>query len=168
MRRRFLHRRMGGFSLVELMVVVGIVAILAAFAAPNMRDMVRKQRVRTTSFDVFSSLTLARSEAIKRNVSVTMTPTGGSWAAGWKVAADLAASGDANGVELRRQGSVSSVTMSGPASVTYNGTGRLAAAVAPFQMTADVSGAQEGGATTTSRCVSVDLSGRPVSKIGAC
>lgn len=158
---------MGGFSIVELMVVVGIVAILAAFAAPNMGAMIRTQRVRSTSFDVFSSLTLARSEAIKRNVSVTMKPTGGSWATGWKVAADLAASGDANGVELRKQGSVSSVTMSGPASVTYNGTGRLAGAVTPFQMTADVSDSQST-TTTLSRCVSVDLSGRPVSKIGAC
>lgn len=150
-------KRMGGFSIVELMVVVGIVALLAAFAAPNMGAMIRTQRVRSTAFDIFSSLTLARSEAIKRNTNVTMSPNG-SWTAGWTVT-------DANGNELRRQGSVDAIAVAGPPLVTYNGSGRLTGGVVPFQLTADVSGSQQGALF---RCVSIDLSGRPVSKAEAC
>jgi len=165
-----LAKRMTGFSIIELMVVVAIIGLLAAIAAPNLGGMVRKQRVRSASFDVFSSLTLARSEAVKRNVAVTMTPTGGNWAMGWTVA-------DANGIQLRSQGRVDTlkydgspagmITIAGPASATYSGTGRLAAAVVPFELTANISDAQELTATAV-RCVSVDLSGRPVSKTCAC
>ena len=143
-----------GFSIIELMVVVTILGIIAAIAAPNMGIMIRTQRVRSNAFDVFSSLTLARSEAVKRNVAVTMTPTGGDWAQGWTVA-------DANGNVLRQQGKIDSVTVTGPASVTYNGTGRLAAAVVNFVLTAP-----DVDATTGYRCIGIDLSGRPASKVG--
>ena len=150
-----LPRRSGGFTAIELMVVVALVAILTAIAAPYMGQMVRTQRLRTTSFDVFSSLTLARSEAIKRNVSVTMTPVGGDWAKGWTIT-------DANGNLLKTQGSVDTVTIAGPANAVFNGTGRLGAAIVPFDLDAVV------GSSTLHRCVSVDLSGRPVSKEAAC
>jgi type IV fimbrial biogenesis protein FimT len=161
---------MAGFSIIELMVVVAIIGLLAAIAAPNLGGMVRKQRVRAASFDVFSSLTLARSEAVKRNAAVTMTPAGGDWARGWTIT-------DANGTVLRNQGLIDTlkpdgslagmITIAGPASATYSGTGRLAAAVAPFQLSANISDAQELTATAV-RCVSIDLSGRPTSKACAC
>ena len=144
-----------GFTAIELMVVVAILAILTAFAAPYMGQMVRSQRLRTTSFDVFSSLTLARSEAIKRNVSVTMAPVGGDWAKGWTIT-------DANGNVLKQQGAVDQITIAGPLNAVFTGTGRLGAAIVPFGLDAVV------GSTTMHRCVSVDLSGRPVSKEAAC
>ena len=70
------RRAVRGFTAVELMIVVVIVAILTAMAGPWMGQMVRTQRLRTASFDVLASLQLARSEAIKRNLSVTMAPVG--------------------------------------------------------------------------------------------
>jgi len=144
-----------GFTAIELMVVVAIVAILTAFAAPYMGQMIRKQALRTTSFDVFSSLTLARSEAIKRNVSVTMAPVGADWAKGWTVT-------DANGNVLRTQGSVDNLAIAGPVNVVFTGTGRLSVGILPFSIDTMI------GSNTVYRCVSVDLSGRPVSKESAC
>jgi len=76
-----------GFTITELLIVVTIAGILMAAALPAYNDFVRNQRVKTASFDVFSSLVYARSEAVTRNASVTVTPTSGttSWASGWTV-----------------------------------------------------------------------------------
>lgn len=145
-----------GFTMVEMLVVLAILAVLAAIAAPNMGAMIRTQRVKTASFDVFSGLVLARSEALKRNTSVTVAPVGGSWASGWTVT-------DSNGNTLRKQSGFTTVSITGPATVVFTGSGRLSGGSSPqFSLTApDV-------ATENQRCVKVDLSGRPVSSQGAC
>lgn len=148
--------RARGFTMIEMLVVVVILAVLAAIAAPNMGAMIRTQRVKTASFDVFSGLVLARSEALKRNTSVTVAPVGGSWASGWTVT-------DSNGNTLRKQSGFTTVSITGPATVVFTGSGRLSGGSSPqFSLTApDV-------ATENQRCVKVDLSGRPVSSQGAC
>ncbi len=142
--------------MIEMLVVLIILAVLAAIAAPNMGQMIRTQRVKTASFDVFSTLTLARGEAIKRNVSVTITPTDGNWAHGWTIT-------DAYANVVRTQASYSNVTISGPGTVVYTGSGRITGGVPPqFSLSAsDV-------ASFNQRCIRVDLSGRPVSMEGAC
>jgi len=156
MRPRRLRSRSAGFNVVELMIVVFIVAVLAAVAGPDMARMVRTQRIKTSAFDVMASLTLARSEAIKRNLLVTITPTGGNWANGWQIT-------DSNNNVVKDQGELSSVTVVGPAALSYASNGRLAGGAAPlFNLSAsDV-------AAGSLRCIRVDLSGRPVAREGAC
>src|SRR5512133_2253989 len=74
-----------GFTLVELLVTLAVAGILASLAMPSYREFVANQRIKTASFDLMSSLTLARSEAIKRAAQVTVAPAGGTWANGWSV-----------------------------------------------------------------------------------
>jgi type IV fimbrial biogenesis protein FimT len=157
MRPISMPRAVRGFTAVELMIVVVIVAILTAMAGPWMGHMVRAQRLRTASFDVLASLQLARSEAIKRNLAVTMAPIGANWATGWTIT-------DANANLLKRQGSTDTTTITGPTTVVFNGTGRLNGAVAPFSLVSDVG----SGQGVQYRCITVDLSGRAVSKEAAC
>lgn len=157
MRRRARPR---GFTLTELMIVVTVMAVLMAVALPNFTIFVRNQRVKTASFDVFSSLVFARSEAVTRNAAVTMAPvTAGTWTSGWTVTWT-----DSGGVVtvLRSQDAIPNITFTtGPASVVYAGSGRLSAAVDAFELTA-------AGSGITTRCISIDLSGRPVTKAAAC
>jgi len=154
-RRSGSPRKEAGFTIVELMIVVTIVVILGTLAAPSMILMIRNQRVKTASFDTFAGLVLARSEAIKRNTNVTITPTGSNWAAGWTTT-------DSNGNVVARQDPLTDVTLTGPATVTFNGLGRLTGTVtALFILTSTNLDASQ------QRCINIDPSGRPVSKQGA-
>ena len=155
------RHRMQGFTAVELMIVVLIVGILTALAAPNMAAMVRNQRVKTAAFDLNASLVFARSEALKRNVAVTITPTAAAdWTRGWTIT-------DANNTVLKQEQdrnlNANELVFTGPAAVTYARNGRLNAALAtPFSLSAPKV------PTDKHRCITLDLSGRPSTKEGAC
>ncbi len=86
-----------GFTLIELMVTVSVAAILLAVGVPNFSDMVKNNRMATTANELVGALNLARSEAIKRGVRVTVCKsaggatctTSGNWEQGWIVFTDL-------------------------------------------------------------------------------
>jgi type IV fimbrial biogenesis protein FimT len=61
-----------GFTLIELMVVLGIVAVIVSFAAPSYETMTRSMRMRNAANDLLSAMAYARSEAIRRNAPVTV------------------------------------------------------------------------------------------------
>lgn len=65
------HRVTGaGFSLIELMVGVSILAVLLALALPSFSEWIRNNQVRMMAESLREGLQLARSEAIKRNTRV--------------------------------------------------------------------------------------------------
>ena len=87
------HPWQPGFSLVELMVVVAVLALLAAIAGPSMARLVDSTRLTAFSNDLLAAMYLARSEAIKRNeravlckasTAVACSDSGG-WEQGWLV-----------------------------------------------------------------------------------
>ncbi|PSB36848.1 transcriptional regulator [filamentous cyanobacterium Phorm 46] len=63
----------GGFTLLEVLIIVLILGIFASIAAPSWLGFINRQRVRTVNDRVFQSLRLAQSEAkrTKRDVTVT-------------------------------------------------------------------------------------------------
>lgn len=61
-----------GFTLVELMVVIAIVAILASLAAPSWQAMIVRNNIRTAVNDLAGSLQFARSEAVRLNSAITV------------------------------------------------------------------------------------------------
>lgn len=154
-------RRSGlrGFTMVELMVVVGVLAILAGLAVPSFTKLIEGQKIKTAASDLNSSLSRARSEAVKRNKSVTLAPlTGSDWLSGWAIADP-----DNAGASVEVHSPVPGLVVSGPASVTYQSSGRLGGGAG---VSFDI-GTLDAAASAR-RCVAIDLSGRPYVKAGAC
>lgn len=55
-----------GFTLIELMIVVAVVAVILTLAAPSFRDMILMQRLKGINAQLVSDLAFARGEAISR------------------------------------------------------------------------------------------------------
>jgi type IV fimbrial biogenesis protein FimT len=155
-----------GFTVIELIIVVAILVILISIAGPDLRNLIVATRIKNTSFDVFSTLTHARSEAVTRNTTVTITPSG-TWAGGWTISCNDATSckdpvTNTPPLVIRSHGAYSGVTISGgPSSISFNGMGR---ANTDVSFTIDAPGAS----AKSKRCVTISTSGRPATKEGAC
>lgn len=86
-----------GFTLIELLVTISIAVILATVAIPSFQSFYRDNRLGSQSNDLIASLNLAKSEAIRRGVWVTVCPaasatacgTSGDWNQGWIVFANI-------------------------------------------------------------------------------
>lgn len=64
--------RQGGLTLVELLVVVSLLGVLLALAAPSMRELLAAQRVRSIHAALQTDLAFARSETLRRNDDVVI------------------------------------------------------------------------------------------------
>lgn len=153
--RTIAFRAHAGFTMIEMLVAMGVLAILIAFAGPALSGMASSQQVRGASYDIYSTMTHARSEALTRNASVTVAPTEGDWARGWTTT-------DSGGTVLHRQSAYSRVTLSGPAQIIFSPEGRPSTVATPFAFSAaDVD-------ATNFRCVRLRLNGRSTITRGPC
>ncbi len=69
-----MRQRQTGFTLVELVITLAIVAILISIAAPSFRDALRNARLTSVTNDIVVGVQMARAESIKRNRQVTICP----------------------------------------------------------------------------------------------
>ncbi|MGY0556390.1 GspH/FimT family pseudopilin [Lysobacter sp. A421] len=88
-----------GFTLIELMVTIVVLAILLTIGLPSFQGTLRSNRVATTTNEMVASLALARSEAIKGSQGAGMCASkdggacDGTWNDGWIVWGDSNGSG---------------------------------------------------------------------------
>ena len=148
-------KRQSGFTLIELMVVMTVMAIMLGIGIPAFREFTAAQRVKSVSYDLVASLLQARSEAVKRNATVTVTQGAGGWTDGWTVATGgttLATTAAANQVTIAPNPDTTTA-------ITYQGTGRIASTLR-FQIS--------GANTAAVRCVTITTSGVPNSTTASC
>lgn len=72
-----------GFTLIELIIVLIISAVVAAFAVPSFTAITDSNRLTTSANDLVGLLNLARSQAMQRSRLVRVTPLDGThWSSG--------------------------------------------------------------------------------------
>ena len=175
-------KKLRGFTMIELMVVIAIVAILTTLAAPSFKQMIQSTTISSSVNSFLADIRYARSESIRRGGSVVMcrsespevtdpncgtgSGTGGvGWRTGWFIFHDLDRDGskDANEPLLRVQSPLTSIDKaletSGGGSSTkfkFTATGRM-------QTLSSATGIQFGGsqfAVEQQRVVCINVGGR--------
>jgi type IV fimbrial biogenesis protein FimT len=94
------HKKFAGFSLFELVIVMGLVAILATIGIPSFKYVTTSNRISSEVNGLLGDMQYARSEAIKEGLTVTVcassNPTASppscsgstSWQSGWIIFTD--------------------------------------------------------------------------------
>ena len=127
--------RQQGFTLVEMMVTLFVLAILLAVAVPSFREMLLNFQIRAAAEGLNTGLQLSRAEAIRRNTNVVFTLNDN---ATWKIGCQIVvADDDSDGVDdcpeviQSKEGVEGAAKVSievdpaGATSVTFNGLGRV-------------------------------------------
>ena len=123
------HARPRGFTLIELMVALAIVALLLLLGMPSFTTFVRNSEIRSTSESIINGLRAATTEAANRNKKVTFelaSATGADWTL-WVFDDDGVTKKTIQSYSKKEAGSNTKITIK-PAdktSVTFNGLGRV-------------------------------------------
>jgi type IV fimbrial biogenesis protein FimT len=169
-------KQLAGFTLVELMVTLSLLAIILGFAVPGLQTLVTSYRVSTLANEFTSGLSYARGQAVNKNMCTMMcisanttaanptcSPTLTNWGSGWIIFADPDCNGGGNGVrdELLQvyEGKASGPTLStqgGRRNITFisRGTLRAPGAADAFVIRNDAN------ATTDAKRLCMDMAGR--------
>jgi type IV fimbrial biogenesis protein FimT len=128
-------RRTAGFSLIEMLTTMSILAILLAIASPGLASLTSANSLSAAQGGLAASLMLARGEAMKRGAQVgvaAMSPASGAeFSNGWTVFVDANGNGqfDSGETIVRQEpalrGNVRLATVGGATTVAFNGRGFL-------------------------------------------
>lgn len=149
-----------GFTLIELMVCIAVLAIMSTLATPSLRSMIGTMNAKSASFDLIGDLAMARTESLKRNVNATVAPVNGNWVNGWSITTTTL--NGATEMVRSRQPVSPTLSFTAPAAgIVFLPNGRVNGADnnLSWAITSSVSG-------VTPRCVIVTPSGTARSKTG--
>jgi len=164
------HRRQSGFTLIEMMITLAVAVVLVTLAAPSVRDMIDRSRLRGATDDLVNLLNNARGNAVKlgHNVNVAINQTG-NWCAGAISATNPATPGNqVAGVTACDCHSASTCLVGDtPLTMTKTSYGSAPSYVTLTSVDAaiDSSGAGNSGITFTSKFGGLDFSALPGSPL---
>lgn len=120
-----------GFSLIELMIAIAVIATLTMLALPNYKIMTENTKIRTTTESIQNGLQLARAEAIARNAQIRFQLGAG---ADWSIGCVNVTATCPNVIQRRltAEGSAAELTVTptppGATNIVFNSFGSVVAA----------------------------------------
>jgi len=117
-----------GLTLIELVVTLAVISLLLVLGVPQFQSTTANSRLTTTINKLTGDLAFARTEAIKRGLSVAITASGNNWANGWTTAANISGGTE----DLRFSPALTTdvaLTTSGVNAIQFNADGRSTASV---------------------------------------
>ncbi|WP_312960352.1 GspH/FimT family pseudopilin [Stutzerimonas nitrititolerans] len=145
-----------GFTLIELMVTIAVLAVVIAIAAPSFTSVIQSNRATALHHEVLGAIQLARSEAVKRRKDVIVCRTedqedcanGADWSTGWLIR-------EVGGDVVKVQDPIAGMALTGPnAGVLFHSSG-MTNAVTNFTTTTS------SCTTGTKYTIEVSLTGSP-------
>jgi type IV fimbrial biogenesis protein FimT len=99
-----IRRRALGFTIIEIMMVIVLMAVMVMLAAPSMRTMIISNQIRSFNSALLNDMALSRSESSRRSQRVVMCPStdqtsctsGAAWTDGWIAFVDADSNGTRN------------------------------------------------------------------------
>lgn len=123
-----ISRRPAGFTIVEVTIVLLIVSVLMSIAMPLYREWIENTKIRAAAESVQSGLNIARSEAVRRNLSVELQLAAGT-SSSWIVGCTLVTATCPAVIQDRREseGSSNAITVNSAAgrTIRFNNLGRM-------------------------------------------
>jgi len=127
-----------GFTLLELVIALVIVAVMVLMALPSFRETGVRNNVSSINNNLLHAFNVARAEAVRRGVNVTITANGGVWNSGWVVASTGASAATLLSQDAIPPGgySVCGATTGGGSNsvITFNSLGALAGGANQFDV----------------------------------
>jgi len=160
-------RSQKGVTLIELMIAIGVLAIIATMAMPGMQRIIENNRVTSQANAMLSGITLARSEAVKRGVPVSFDAFNGDYSNGWCVritSGDECHDAAPDPEPLKRSDTDEGIQFGGPITITFDARGERIAPAFTGGATDEVVTLQpdscSAGDLNRQRRISVNVSGR--------
>ncbi len=135
-RARAARRTERGFSLIELITTMSVLAILLVVASPGLASLTSSNALSSAQTELAAAMMMARGEAMKRGVQVGVSATapvgGAEFSGGWSIYVDSNGNGqyDAGETIVRQQPAyrtdVHIATTSGTTNIVFNSRGFLA------------------------------------------
>lgn len=157
------RRRVNGFSLVEMMLVIAIAGILMSIAVPGVKTLLNTQKMKSATFDLVVTAMLARSEAIKwsgaSSSSISIAAPSNDFNGGWCIVftsattCSTSAPGDGVMQVVRPTTGVTYAYQGTAAPIIFTRTGRLSGGAAVKLLVTD------DDSFATPRCVTFDTNG---------